>query len=132
MLANVAELGEVASDVIKHTVKNYLDTVLVQRVADLLEVLIRAETAVDSLVIDGVVTMRYALKYGTKIDSVTAELLDMRDIVNELQELVRRFTRLIVLTGTAEISDGIDVIKYRAFIPFHNITSFSSFTFIPY
>lgn len=84
MLANVLELNEITSNMIEHTVKYDLYSVLVERVTNLFQILVRSETAVYGLVINGIVTVSDALKKRSEIDSVAAQTFDMRDIVDKL------------------------------------------------
>lgn len=84
MLPHIAELGEVAPDMIEHAVEHYLYAVLAERFAHLLEILVSSEAAVDRLVIDSVIAVRHALENRTEINRVAAELLDMRNVVYQL------------------------------------------------
>ena len=74
LFLHVAECPEATAHMVKNTVEDDADAVLFERLADRLEVLVSAEAAVCLAVIPRVVAVAVALKHGTEIKGVRAEL----------------------------------------------------------
>ncbi len=119
VLPNVFERAEISADMIEYSVKHYPYTVFVQCVAHLFKVLVCAQSAVNFGIVYRIISVSHRLEHRAEINSVTAKLLDMRDILYQPQYRVGRLRLLIVHLFAAKIPDRVNVIKYRTLKPVH-------------
>ncbi len=115
LLDNVAELRKAPADVVENAVEDDLYSLLMQCVADLFEVLVRAESAVDLRIIAGVVAVCVRLKNGRKVHGVAAELLYMIHPFEHFQDTV--LLHAIVFKRRAAKSERIYLVKYGFIAP---------------
>ena len=111
LLANVLERPKLASYMVEHAVKNYLYTVFVQRIADLLEVLVGTESAVNLGIIRGIISMIGRFKDRSEIYSITAELFDMRDIVYHAKYAANRLAFEVIGLQSTAVAERVDVVE---------------------
>ena len=115
LLDNVAELREAPADVIENAVEHDLYSLLMQCVADLFEVLIRAESAVDLRVIAAVEAVCVRLKNARKLHHLHPELLYMIHPIKHFQDTV--LLHAIVFKRRAAKSQRIYLVKYSLIAP---------------
>ena len=82
---NILKCPEASSDMIEYTVKNYFDSCAVKLGANLLKILICTQSAINFLIISGVVAVRVRFKNRRKINSIRTKLIDMRYPVNDFE-----------------------------------------------
>ena len=118
LFLDILECPEVASHVVEYAVQDDPDAVFVQFVADVGKHFVGAQPAVNHPVVGGIIAVFHRLEHRSEVDCINAQFFQMRNPVQHLFQPVHRFAAFVVLRCTAE-SQGIDVIHYRIFIPFH-------------
>ena len=121
LFANVTELREAASDMIENAVQYDLNAFFVQSIADLLEILVSAETGIYLAVIAGVVAVSVAFEHGREVHGVAAELFDMVNPVKNLQYAV--FENAVILERRSAEAQGVYLIKDSLITPVSSIVS---------
>ena len=95
-MQNILKLRETAADMIEHAVQDHADPRCVKVFADLLEILVGAQSAVDLLVVPRVIAVRIRLKDRTKVDRSDPEFLKVRDPFLHFQNPVCLHTVVLI------------------------------------
>ena len=103
---------------VKNAVKNDLYTVFMQSIANISEILICSESAVDDFVVDSVIAVLYRFKNRSEINDIEIHLFKMRDPVDDLaNSRYRGFGRFGAGLFTAAESERINMINVAFFYP---------------
>ena len=119
LFLHVAERPEAAPHMVEHAVEQNFDARRMQRRADLLEVVVRAQAAVDLVVVAGVVAVGIALKQRVEQHAGRAQTLDVLHPVQHAQNavVVRLGLVAVVLQWCAAQPQRINLVNYRFIIP---------------
>ena len=86
ILLDILERPEAAADVVEYTVEDNADAVAVQAGANVGEIGIGAQSAVDAAEITGVVAVRVGLEEGREVDRVCTQCADMFGPIADLAD----------------------------------------------
>ena len=109
---------EGTADVIEHAVQHDADARLVELLDERLKFLVGAETAVDTIKVNGVVAVALALKERIEEHRPHPELLEAGDLRLDEGEAVAHLAEVVLPLRPAE-SERIDLIKHT-FVKPHN------------
>ena len=105
---------------IEHTVQNDPDPVLMKSLADLPEVLVGPQSLIQALVVPRIISVRVRGKKRAEINRVNAQLLHVRDPVQNLFDPVQRnllFAPLFIGKRRSAKAKCIYLIKNALFSP---------------
>ncbi len=129
LLEDVLEGPEATTHMVQHGIEEHAYPCFMAGIHDGLQVLLRAEAAVDLRIVPRVIAMGVALEDRVQHQAADAELLHMVDpaIVHDLEETVRvrvrgAFLGAIVSPGSAGQPQRIDLIDKASFIPVHAVS----------
>ena len=122
ILLDILERPETASNVVEHTVEDNADAVAVQAGANVGEIGIGAQSAVDAAEITGVVAVRVGLEEGREVDRVRTQCADMFDPVTDLADAALVYA--VIDARCAAETDRINLIKYAFVCPHKTKTPF--------
>ena len=118
-LLHVLERPKAAAHVVEHAVQQHADARRVQGCADLLEVVVGAQAAIDLVVVAGVVTVGVALEQGVEQHTGRAQRLDVVYPIQHPQQamLVGLGWVAVILQRRPAQAQGVDLVNYSFIVP---------------
>ena len=88
VLLNVLKADEITSHMVENTVQNNSDAVCVKVSANLFEIVVCTQTAVNCLVINGIIAVLCGLEKRSQVNGVYVHFFEMRDPLGDLFDAV--------------------------------------------
>ncbi len=124
---HILKSPEFAPNVVEYTVEHHPDAVFMQLAAETFEILVRAEAAVDVIVIAGIIAVFARFKHRPDIERIDPKFPQMGNPAGEFPDPVNRGVLAVLLRRPAE-SERIDMIEDRFVYPVHRLhLSFCNF-----
>ena len=111
----VPEGPEASAHMVEHPVQHHFDAMAVEGLADLGEVRVGAQSAVNFAIIPGVVAVAVALKDGGEVQRVHPQLLHMARPAGNPADAAGLYA--VIIPGGSTEAQGIDLIKYALLRP---------------
>ena len=119
LFLHIAERPKAAPHVVEHAVQQHADARRMQGGADLLQVVVGAQAAIDLVVIAGVVAVGVALEQGIEQHAGRAQFFDVVHPVQHTQQAVPVGLGLvtIVLQRCPAQAQGVDLVNHSFIVP---------------